>query len=74
VAILITVVFLISTTSKYTWKLISDENFCTDRVSEEINIIVEKNNKKEMESLFKRLFAGLNYSIKHMGFQVLTNI
>jgi hypothetical protein len=67
VAILITVVFLISTTSKYTWKLISDENFCTDRVSEEINIIVEKNNNKEIESLFKRLFAGLNYSIETYG-------
>jgi len=67
VAILTAVVFLISSASQCTWKLISDEQFCVDRVMAEINIVVDKNNVKEQEHLFKRLFGSMNYAIETYG-------
>lgn len=71
VAILVAVVFLISFASKYIWKLVSDENFCVERVLYEINITLKKNIDEESQRLFKKLFSSMNNSIKING---ITNI
>lgn len=67
VAILFTLIIVIVSSSQYTWKLITDEQFCIDKVLEEIDSIVEKDNIIEIEYLLKKLFRSLDYSIKTYG-------
>lgn len=73
VAVLTIIVLLVSSASQYIWKLISDDQFCVDIVLAEIDIVVKKDNIKEIESLFKRLFGSLDYSIKTYGISGIDN-
>ena len=73
VVILATVVILISSASQYTWKLISDDQFCVDRVLAEIDIVVKRKNINEIERIIKRLFTSLDYSIETYGTSNIDN-
>lgn len=73
VVILATVVILISLASQYTWKLISDDQFCVDRVLAEIDIVVKRKNINEIERIIKRLFTSLDYSIETYGTSNIDN-